>query len=110
GRVFPDLFKCPPWPDLIAEAAACRPVYVHFDLKAGSQALDGVDWEALRALKERTGTPYVNVHLTGLTRFFPHIPHDSEDPRHFDEVAGRMIRDVRLIAEKFGAESVIVEN
>ncbi|MBE3590382.1 MAG: DUF692 family protein [Firmicutes bacterium] len=95
-----DLFKCPDWPDLVDEARRHRPVYVHFDLVAGD-GLKDMDWNAVDALLERTGTPYVNLHLA---------------PRSFAEdasptlLADRLVEDVMKMAARYGAHRVIVEN
>ena len=35
GKIEINLFKCPDWPELIQEASALAPVYVHFPLIAG---------------------------------------------------------------------------
>ncbi len=46
GAISIERFKCSPWPDLIAEAADVRPVYVHFDLR-DHRGLTADDWPSL---------------------------------------------------------------
>jgi hypothetical protein len=40
GTLSIDLFKCPAWPDLVAEASQLLPVYCHMPLKVGGP--DGI--------------------------------------------------------------------
>jgi uncharacterized protein len=108
GQIEVDRIKCPDWPDLIAEAAALRPVYVHFPLRAG--AGERPDWGAVAALRERTGTPFVNIHLDPRREANPDIPPDSVEAEHVAVLAERMAADVAAACEVFGPEQVIVEN
>lgn len=102
GRLDVDLFKCPPWPDLIEAARAHRPVYVHFPLKAGRAepvALDGAaQWLVM------TETPHVNAHLE------PQVRPEAGALSGPEEATERTLRDVRLLAATFGADRVVVEN
>lgn len=95
-----DVFKCPDWPHLVDEARRYRPVYVHFDLVAG-EGLKDVDWSAVDALLERTGTPYVNLHLA---------PRGLSEDASPTPVADRLVEDVSEVAGRYGAHRVIVEN
>jgi uncharacterized protein len=108
GRITIDRFKCPDWPDLIAAAAALRPVYVHYPLRAGAE--EQPDWEAIALLRKQTRTPFVNLHLDPRAEFHPDIPPDSGDPSHVAALAERMAEDVAAACERFGAENVVVEN
>jgi uncharacterized protein (UPF0276 family) len=108
GRIAVDRLKCPDWPDMIAAAAAVRPVYVHFPLRAGDS--DRPDWDAIEALMERTGTPHVNFHLGPRPDAHPDIPPESNDPAHAALLAERMVADVSAACERFGPERVVVEN
>lgn len=118
-RVPLDLYKCPAWPDLVEEASAQRPVYIHFPLGIGhgidtafdSEQNTPIDWAArIDPLLERTRTPLVNLHLAVSTQDVPAIPLDSLDPAHADLIVGRAIRDVQAVAARFGADRVLVEN
>ncbi|MBN1886994.1 MAG: DUF692 family protein [Thermoflexales bacterium] len=107
GAIALDAFKCPDWPDVIAEAGAQHPLYVHFGFRAGSGALETVDWKHVEDVLAQTGTPYVNLHL------YPRVADFGvDDPADVDDetVARRMICDVKLVVERFGPERVIVEN
>jgi uncharacterized protein (UPF0276 family) len=103
-------FKCPDWPDMIAEASLLRPVAVHVNLKAGRGKLKATDWARLATILEQTGTPYLNLHLEARREDFPEIPVDTTDPKHGEQIAEQMIADLRLAAQHFGAERVIGEN
>lgn len=114
-----DLYKCPAWPDLVDEASAQRPVYIHFPLCIGhgiDTALDSeqqapVDWATrIDPLLERTRTPLVNLHLAISTQDMPAIPLDSLQPAHADLIVSRAVRDVQAVIARFGAERVLVEN
>lgn len=110
GIIDVDIYKCPDWPDLISEAESARPVYVHFPLIAGCLSSIGTDWATLERLARETSTPFINVHLVAEAGQFPHIPVDSTSPAHLDEVTAYFLREVGIVAERFGAEKVIVEN
>lgn len=98
GGIEIDRFKCPDWPDLIAEASAIRPVYVHFPLNTDEERLAGVDWAQIERLLESTRTPFVNMHLIA---YADHDPSDAVES---------MLRAVRSVTARFGAERVILEN
>ncbi len=112
GRIEIDRFKCPPWPDMIAEAEALRPVAVHFDLRAGPGDLHrSADWRAIEHFLNATKTAYVNIHLAVRAREMPHLPADrplSGGERM--QVIERLLRDVEAVTRRFGAERVIAEN
>jgi len=115
GRIAFDLLKCPAWPDLVAEARQIHPTYVHFPLRAGMGIGDAfdtdtgapADWRAIESLLQQTGTPFVNLHLTQTAADHPDIPPGDPDP---DRLLERMLRDVRAVVARFGAERVVVEN
>jgi uncharacterized protein (UPF0276 family) len=108
GSVDVDLFKTPAWPDLVAQAAALRPVYVHFPLSIGhghGRPLDTerrmpIDWARVDGLLERTATQYVNVHFSPYAR-------DGEDGA---AVVERAAADLAPVVARYGAERVVVEN
>ena len=108
NRISLDRFKCPDWPDMIAEASQLRPVAVHFTLAAGRGKLHKTDWALVERLLAQTGTPYVNLHLEPHINDFPGI--DPDDPAQDERVIEQMIAEIRLVANRFGSERVIVEN
>lgn len=110
GEITLDLFKCPDWPDLIAEARQMRPVYVHFPLHAGNGNMANVDWSQVEHLLNTTDTCYVNIHLAPHSRFFPDMPTDTRDPAWIDPVAEHTLKDITPVIERFGRDKIILEN
>ncbi|MEQ8675778.1 MAG: DUF692 family protein [Aggregatilineales bacterium] len=109
GQITIDLFKCPDWDDLIALASAHRPVYVHFPLMAG-RGFDNVDWDKLERHLKQTGTRFVNMHLGPYTADFPDKTVHDDDPVWTEQLIERMLTDIVLVKNRFGAERVILEN
>jgi uncharacterized protein (UPF0276 family) len=110
GQIALDRFKCPDWPDLVERARACLPVAVHFDLHAGQREATHFDRALIDRLLAETGTPAVNIHLHARAEDYPHIPIDSTDPAHVEEITAALLRDVRALVAAYGPERVIVEN
>ena len=110
GDINVDLFKCPDWPELIDEASALAPVYVHFPLVAGHPSLYKTDWDRVERLLEETRTPFVNIHLEVITDVYPEMAVNTKDPRDSERLTERLIEDVRTVAERFGPERVVAEN
>ncbi len=113
-----DLLKCPAWRATIEQARKIQPVYAHLPLRVGLGIADAydqetkqtADWIKLETLLKDTATPFVNVHLAAFTRDYPDIPINTNDPAHAEFLAAQMIRDIRAIVARCGAERVIVEN
>ncbi len=103
GRIQIDLYKCPDWPELIEQAQAQAPVYVHFPLVAGQHNIEEVGLEKIEALLAQTGTYFVNTHIAPRYQ-------DLSNPDDADEVVQAVLADVMPLVERFGAERVIVEN
>ena len=116
GQIQIERFKCPDWPDMIAEARRQLPVAVHFTLQAGRRShaggsrLEQTDWEQIERLLEQTGTTYVNLHLESRLSDFPEIPLASDNPDHREQILEAMIADLRLAVKRFGPQRVIAEN
>ena len=110
GQIELDYFKCPDWPDLIARLAGHWPLAVHFNLKAGGGRMASSDWQQIEALLDRTGTPYVNLHLDPLVDDFPGFSVDTPDAAQFDAVEAQMLADLQVLVEHFGPQRVIAEN
>jgi uncharacterized protein len=103
GTIEIDLFKCPDWEDLVSQAEAVRPVYIHFPFEAGTRPVEPQQMDQAQAWLERTGTIYVNTHITPITA-------NLRNPNDFEEVVERVLRDVMPLVERFGADKVIAEN
>jgi hypothetical protein len=117
GAIAVDRFKCPAWPELVTQAQARYPLYVHFPLRVGrgsgainTETKQSPDWDRIDALLAQTGTPFVNVHLEPTVHEHPGIPLDSDDPAHTEALTDALIRDVRAVVARYGAERVIAEN
>jgi uncharacterized protein (UPF0276 family) len=110
GEIDFDLYKCPDWPAVIAEARGQRPCYVHWGLRAGTRALGEVDWAKVDDLLASTDTPAVNVHLSPRVANFPGMSIDTTDPRDRVPVVEAMVADVERLVQRFGVGRVIVEN
>jgi len=63
GDIEIDLFKCPDWPDLVAEARSLRPVYIHYPLVAGQGNVESVGLETIADWRSKTASRYVNTHI-----------------------------------------------
>jgi uncharacterized protein (UPF0276 family) len=122
GRLEVDRFKCPDWPDMIAEAQTLRQVAVHFTLKAGRGKTKKANLEQVARWLDETGTRYVNVHLEPRPEDYSispeskgrnikaPMPVDTTDPAHQQQVLERTLEDLWPVVNRFGAERVIVEN
>jgi hypothetical protein len=114
NRLEVDRFKCPDWPDMIAEAQELRQVAVHFTLKAGRGKRKKVNWEKIARIAEQTGTPYINLHLEprpeGYAGSPAGMPIDTTDPAHRQQVWEQTLEDLWLAVRRFGAERVMAEN
>lgn len=110
GQIQLDFFKCPPWPDMVAEALGIGAVAVHFELRAGTGRLHETPWAAIEDFRGQTGTPYVNLHLAPLINDFPDMHADTRDPADACRILDALLSDVYAVTEHFGPENVIVEN
>ena len=105
GRIQVDLFKCPDWPDLIAQVSAIHAVYAHCMLFAGPCEQPKLDLDLLQHWLEATDTLVVNTHLwMTKSHFAPGELITTE------AVIERAVRDVELLGERFGNERIVVEN
>lgn len=105
-----DRFKCPDWPDMIEEARALAPVYVHFPLDAGALSGRSSDFAAVEAMVRDTDTPFVNYHLVAYARDFPGTPPETHDPHVTALIVERAIAEIHRAIDRFGAGRVILEN
>lgn len=117
-RVVFDRFKCPAWPDLLAEARQAGPVYIHFPFSVGGGAgyvtndekKSALDMEWLADLLAQTGTPYINTHLVSPAALYPGIAQDSRAAADMRRVLDGALRDLEPLIARFGARRVLVEN
>lgn len=111
GEIDIDLFKCPDFDQqLIQIAQGLRPAYVHFALYAGQSNMGEVDWAFIDDLRNKTGTPFVNLHMVAYSDYYPEIDIASGDPQHQQQVLETVVHDIYQVTERFGAENVILEN
>lgn len=110
GQITFDVFKCPDWDDMIADATRQHPVYVHFPLQAGKNKTATLDWARIERLLRRTDTLYVNMHLAPRALDFQDMPLDTSDPAKAEQLFEAMLADIQRVAAHFGAERVILEN
>jgi uncharacterized protein (UPF0276 family) len=118
GQIQVDYLKCPAWPDLVRRARKSGPVYVHFPLRVGRGIGDAMDtetkqpadWGKVETLLDQTDTRQVNLHLAPRVGELDDISFDAADGCDIGVVAESLIRDVRSVVQRFGAERVVLEN
>jgi hypothetical protein len=110
GEIAVALFKCPEWPDLIAEALKQRPCYPHFAFLAGRGQVQKADWGLVHRLMDLTRAPHLNLHLGPRVTDFPALALDSTDPRDRDRLIAAMTRDVLFAQREFPPERIGLEN
>jgi len=105
-----DRFKCPDWPEMIAEALGHCQVAVHFNLFAGRGKLHKVDFDQIEKLADLTKTPYINLHLEAKRNDFPGYALDTKEPSQIRKIYRKMVSEVMLAVDRFGSQRVIIEN
>ncbi len=105
GEIQVDLFKCPDWPELVAQVGQIHSVYVHCALYAGRGLHPEVNFDQLRHWLETTETLVINTHLAMLRSDFP-----ANSAITTEAVIEQAVRDVELLGEQVGNERVVVEN
>lgn len=114
GVIAPDVFKCPAWPDLITQAKAHYPLYIHFPLSVGTGIGDAIDgetkqpanWRKFEKLLHDTNTPYINVHLLAGHE----ILKTTDAIYDAKQTTENLIKDIETVVRHFGKENVIAEN
>lgn len=103
GSIHIDLFKCPDWPDLVADAEKTRPVYIHFPIQVGKGTVMNLDLSEIEEWIARTETIFVNAHFT---------PSNEVFGKHgdMDQIAAIAYEELTRLVQRFGAERVILEN
>jgi uncharacterized protein (UPF0276 family) len=110
GAVRFGLYKCPDWPDMVAQAQMQLPAYVHFPLMAGRNNFDAVGLPHIEALLAGSLTPFINTHLAPKASDFAGMPLTGCSPVQADVLMQAMREDVARLVALFGAERVILEN
>ena len=105
GKIQVDLFKCPDWPDLVAQVGEIHDLYVHFSLQAGRGCLDDIDYDLLRCWLDSTETHVINTHFAVRNSDFP--PETVISP---EAVIERAVDDVETLSEHLAAENIVIEN
>jgi uncharacterized protein len=113
-----DRFKCPAWPDLIAEAESVLPVYIHLPITVGSGAgcplndekRSQLDFTWLAGMLKGSTSPYVNTHLIAHSANFPAINPLDHSKKAVRSVVDAAMRDLEPLINLYGAEKVLVEN
>lgn len=110
GRVDCDTFKVPDWDEVIAAASELRPVEVHFPLQLGASQPDAIDLDRVADLLASTGTPYLNMHVAPSRERFPDLAVDDLSERARKAVMDGLLADIAPLAERFGADNLMLEN
>jgi uncharacterized protein len=102
GAIEFDLYKCPDWEDMVAEAQPQRPVYIHFPivLATGKPKLEFAHIERWLA---KTETHYINCHLAAKADI---VPSDINQ----DGMVEMWAREIAPLVQHFGADRIIAEN
>lgn len=113
GVVDFDLFKCPPWPEVIRAARRHRPVFVHFDHRAGQGPPEEEAVGETARLLAATATPFANTHLAPLRADLDLAGTGSGDTgtsERAELALARVLPDVERLVGRFGGDRVTVEN
>ena len=98
-----DLYKCPDWPDLVADAQSQRPAYIHFPIVIGRGQAPEWDFARIENWLTTTDTRFVNAHIIpSQPHFLPGIA--------IEDLAEALFGEVNALVQQFGAERVIIEN
>lgn len=101
GAIRFDRLKCADWPDMIRDALAVAPAYVHFPLESGlREQRYALDLDLVAQIREQTHTPIVNTHLIAF----------ADDGQSDADIEAKMIDDLGVLVGRFGAENVMAEN
>lgn len=111
------MFKCPAWPELVAQVQEVYPLYIHFPLLIGwgrGTPLDGetnqpVDWQKVESLLASTGTPFVNLHLAPEPEHVAGLAASDIGPDAISRLVEGALRDVADAVRRFGKERVTLD-
>jgi uncharacterized protein len=103
GKIDFDLYKCPDWPELVADAQSQKPAYIHFPICIGRGQSASWDFAKIQQFLEQTDTRYVNSHLMPHEDFFAH-------DISMDDLVAALRKEIELLSSEFGAERITIEN
>ncbi len=103
NKIHIDLYKCPPWDNLVPQAQKQKPAYIHFEFQAGWHRVEPEHLRDVQMWLARTGTRFINTHIV------PRIE-DLSDPDDPEAVIALVLKDVMPLVGHFGADRVIAEN
>jgi hypothetical protein len=98
-----DLYKCPDWPDLVADAQAQQAAYIHFPLAIGKGQMPRWNFSEIQNWLSKTDTRFVNCHVLPDRQQFPEVI-------DLDHLAEALYEEVAALVVEFGADKVIIEN
>ena len=110
GKIAVDCFKCPDWPETVAEAGQHAPAYVHFSFRAGTGDVANLDVAKVRNLLEISATPYLNVHLSPRASLLDNMALDTRRPCDREQLVDAIKRDVDRFTTLFPQQAIILEN
>ena len=105
GRIEVDLFKCPDWPDLVAQVSKIHNLYVHSSLIMWRGGMDNVDCRLLQHWLNATETRVINTHFALAKSDFAPASKITADL-----VVEHATRILAPLCERFGAENIVIEN
>lgn len=105
GRIQVDLFKCPDWPDLVADVSKIHKVYVHYSLIMWRGGMDTVDHRLIQRWLEATETMVINSHFALAKSDFA-----AASGITGEAVIEHAARVLAPLCERYGAENIVVEN
>jgi uncharacterized protein len=104
-----DYFKCNEWPTVKEPAKKLKPIYIHFPNNIGNKQGEP-DWKMIENNLRESASSLVNTHLLCTVENYPHIPIDSVERLHKEEIIYNAIQDILPYIEHFGAENIMMEN
>lgn len=103
GQIEIDVYKCPDWEHMVAEAQTQKPAYIHFPIVVGRNLIKDLDLNAIEGWLARTETYHVNAHFSPRATILPQgIDRDG--------VVEYGIREMEILTRRFGPEHVTLEN
>jgi hypothetical protein len=103
GEIQFNLYKCPDWPELVADAQSQQAAYIHFPLAIGVGQMPDWNFTDIHNWLEKTDTRFVNCHI------IPHVEQFAGDI-DLDALAELLTSEVSALVQEFGKERVIIEN
>lgn len=106
-----DLFKCPDWPDLVAQVGERWPCYVHFSFAAGKGLMNSqVDWQQVDSFLDTTDTEHLNIHLSPSILDFADLELTSRRAVDRKRLIDAMLRDIGELTSRYDPEDIVLEN